>query len=345
MADQSIVKEPIKHRFKKYSSIENYNNAREVQKIRNNSSTATDVWIATEKAHGAHMSFIVSDNGITAARRNGPLENSDIFNNFQSILATKESSCRQLFVIMRALDPEVQEIHIHGELIGGHYPNVPVIPGAKKVQAGVYYTNKNEFFAYDIYAGHRYLDYDVAIYLFSKTGFVCAPILHQGTFEEMLVLDNVFQSTIPELYGMPALEPGTNIAEGFVLRPLETRYLACGSRIMLKSKSPGFSEVIKKPKAPKNPADQAPGILMRADIQSVIDVLSTFVTVNRLNNVQSKQVNNIHKGRLMGLMSRDVLEEFEKSDAPELAVYLALPKEDQKFIKHHLNYLCTNLIQ
>jgi sugar-specific transcriptional regulator TrmB len=151
--------------------------------------------------------------------------------------------------------------------------------------------------------------------------------MHKGTLEEMIQLNNEFESTIPALFGMPPLE--NNIAEGFVFHCL-------GSRHLLKSKSSQFSEVLKKKKPlnrPKQPKDDE-------QVLEVWNEMILLVNENRLDAVKSKECSDIPKPKLVGLLARDVLEEFVKfSDA-----FDALPKEKQKIVKKKLSASCQKYV-
>lgn len=66
------------------------------------------------------------------------------------------------------------------------------------------------------------------------------PILARGTFEEMFNFNPRFDSTIPELLGLPRLE--NNIAEGIVIRTNENKFLhKTDKRVILKNKNIEFA--------------------------------------------------------------------------------------------------------
>jgi len=77
------------------------------------------------------------------------------------------------------------------------------------VQAGVYYTPHHEFFAFDIFLVTTEKAYwvDVTdISGFLKNWIPTVPIFAKGSFEEIFNLDTKFDSTIPELLGLPKLQ-------------------------------------------------------------------------------------------------------------------------------------------
>lgn len=74
---------------------------------------------------------------------------------------------------------------------------------------------------------------DIEKFLDSKIMHV--PIFAKGTFEELIQIDTVFDSTIPELLGLQRIEK--NIIEGLVLRPNKSVSNSFGERVILKKKN------------------------------------------------------------------------------------------------------------
>jgi protein associated with RNAse G/E len=68
---------------------------------------------------------------------------------------------------------------------------------ATKVQQGVYYCPHNEFFAFDLHDGSKYLDYDIAVKIFQEAKLFYAESLFIGTLEEALKYPNTFTTTLP----------------------------------------------------------------------------------------------------------------------------------------------------
>ena len=86
-------------------------------------------------------------------------------------------------------------------------------------------TSPNAIFWIDVIDIEKFLD--------SKIMHV--PIFAKGTFEELIQIDTVFDSTIPELLGLQRIEK--NIIEGLLLRPNKSVSNSFGERVILKKKN------------------------------------------------------------------------------------------------------------
>ena len=139
-----------------------------------------------------------------------------------------------------------------------------------------------------------------------------------------------------------------------MIKPAKTQYFKTGSRVILKKKIDFWSETRVFKRTPK---EQTADSGIPPQVQEVIDKLETYVTrfkdinstlnscilfSNRLASVISKigKVTQKDRSKLIGLMARDVLEEFEK-DATGWASYKALQKEDQKTVTKRLSSSVT----
>jgi Rnl2 family RNA ligase len=133
-----------------------------------------------------------------------------------------------------------------------------------------------------------------------------------------------------------------NICEGVVIRPVVPIYLRNGARVLLKSKNARFAEkkAIKKrdPKLFIEPT-------YSEELNNLLPVVEQYVTENRLNNVASK-IGHVSvpkdTGKLIGLFSKDILDDFLKEHSGE---YAAIEKSEQKVLNRHVNMLATNLIK
>ena len=111
--------------------------------------------------------------------------------------------------------------------------------------------------------------------------------------------------------GLPAIDD--NICEGIVIRPVVPMYLRNGSRVLIKSKNERFAEKKSVKKRNKLFAEPIP---FSEALQTLIAEGEAYVTVNRLINVVS-HIGEVHFpkdfGKVMGLFSKDVLDDFSKS--------------------------------
>ena len=225
------------------------------------------------------------------------------------------------------------EVVVFGELLGGHYPEAGVVKGSKKVQKGVYYTNINEFYAFDIVVDGKYLNVDDANTILGKHGFVFARTLFRGTYHECLEQNETFQSTIPALYGMKPIED--NLAEGLVIRPVEARFLAGGSRVILKKKAAAFSE--------KQAVKSGALPTLSDEHQAFLDDMLSLVNENRLRNVLSKMGPIVQSdfGKVMKAFIGDVTVDFLKDNEE----FNELEKSDKKRISKVANKAAAILIR
>jgi Rnl2 family RNA ligase len=175
---------------------------------------------------------------------------------------------------------------------------------------------------------------------FEEGSIFYAKTLFQGTLDECLEYPNAFQSCIAEWLGLPPIED--NICEGIVIRPLEPVFFRNGSRLLLKSKNSRFAEK----KAVKK---RQPSLYVEPTYSDNLKqqhlVTEEYVTENRLNNVVSK-IGHIsipkEMGKLIGLFSKDILEDYLKEHTSE---YALLEKSEQKILNRHINKQATDLIK
>ena len=147
---------------------------------------------------------------------------------------------------------------------------------------------------------------------------------------ECLKQPNAFQSKIAEWLGLPAIED--NICEGIVIRPVTPMYLRNGSRVLIKSKNERTKLFVEP-------------VPYSEELKALIVEGETYVTENRLANVVS-HIGEVHFpkdfGKVMGLFSKDVLEDFLKEHGN---LYAALEKSEQKLLNKELNKFCTALVK
>ncbi len=176
--------------------------------------------------------------------------------------------------------------------------------------------------------------------LFESEGFFYAKALFEGTLKECLEYPNAFQSMIPKWLGLPDIED--NICEGVVVRPVAPMYLRNGSRVLIKNKNERFAE--KKNVKKRNKLFTEP-VPYSDELKELLVELEPFVTENRLNNVIS-HIGEVHlpndMGKLLGLFSKDVFEDFLKEFGGS---FTALDKYEQKNLTKELNKLALRLIK
>lgn len=152
----------------------------------------------------------------------------------------------------------------------------------------------------------QYLDVNIANQLFEHANLLHAKTLFKGSIEDCLAYPNDFESTISKELNLPEITP--NVIEGVVIKPLKTRYMNNGERVILKNKNDKWAEIAKRRKS--NRVQEKPSDLVIALQEAILD----YVTENRLNNVLSKigEVTEKDIGKVLGLFSKDVVEDFLK---------------------------------
>lgn len=331
--------------FKKYSSIENTFNKDFMEKIK------LEGWdflqyAVQEKVHGANCCFITDGKTVYFAKRSGLIEVGEMFYNYEELLERYKNKVISLYNRIAAKYPDTTSISVFGEMFGGKYPHSDVKNDPKTIciQKGVFYSPNHEFYAFDLSVqnaeNRRYLSVDEMNSFFEEENFLYAKTLFQGSLEGCLAYPNAFQSRIPEWLGLPAIED--NICEGVVIRPVEPVYFRNGSRLLLKNKNSKFAE--KKSIKKRQPALFVEPTYSEA-LNDLLAMVESFVTENRLNNVVSKIGNvSVPKdlGKVIGLMSKDTLDDFLKEYSSE---YALLEKSEQKILNRHINKLSTDLIK
>lgn len=274
------------------------------------------------------------------------LADDEKFYDYPELLDAYKDKVMKLFNRIKKGHPEVVAISVFGEMFGGLYPHNEVKANRKLtlIQKGVCYTPEHEFYGFDIYLfdGENgwYLPVDEVNGLFESEGFFYAKTLFRGTLAECMKYTNAFPSKISEWLGFPAIED--NICEGIVIRPVTPMYLRNGSRVLIKSKNERFAEKKSVKKRNKLFAEPVP---YSEELKALVAEVEAYVTENRLTNVVS-HIGEVHVpkdfGKIMGLFSKDVLEDFLKEHGGD---YACLEKSEQKLLNKELNKLATDLVK
>lgn len=269
--------------FKRFSSLENTYRQNLIDKVQYEGKDG-GLWIATEKLHGANFSFWCDGTEVKVASRTQFVGGT--FYNCQAVINKYSDKVISLF---NALPADTHQIVIYGELFGGN------------VQKEVEYGEK-DFRAFDMSIDSVVQNKLVQRSLCEGSGIPNAPFIASGTFAECLALTNTFKSTLtPEGY------TEENTSEGLVIEPVEPNWFNNGSRIYFKNKTEGFSEKKRKPK--ENIVFE-----LSHEESELMDELLTYNTTQRVSNVISKvgQITNKDFGKILGLTTQDLLEEFTK---------------------------------
>jgi len=332
-------------RFKKYNSIENTFDKDFMEKIRLEELDKQE-FVVQEKVHGSNFCFVTDGTIVSAGKRTGFIETDEKFYDYEELLETYKQRVTTLFSVVKTEHPDAQILTIFGEMFGGKYPHPEVKNNNNTmvIQKGVHYCPQHEFYAFDLYVSVSetgyFLAHDEANKLFEQGGFFYAKPLFRGSFADCLKYPNEFPSQISVWLGLPRIDD--NICEGVVIRPIVPCYMRNGTRVLLKSKNERFAEkkAIKK---------RAPKLLIEptysAELNALLPITEEYIIENRLNNVIS-HIGQIslprEAGKLIGLFSRDILDDFLKEHSGD---YAAIEKSEQKILNRHINMKATALIK
>jgi Rnl2 family RNA ligase len=306
----------------------------------------TQEFVVQEKVHGSNTCFVTDGETVNFGKRTGFVEDGEKFYDHEKLFERYMQKVTSLFSIVKNDFPDILTLTVFGEMFGGKYPHPDVKNDSKTVviQKGVFYCPNHEFYAFDLYVttenSGRYLTVDEANAFFERGSFVYAKTLFRGTLNQCQQYPNDAPSKVSEWLELPPMED--NICEGIVIRPVEPTYLSNGARVLLKNKNARFAEkkAIKK-RAPKLFVEPSYSEMLN----NLLSVVEQYVTENRLNNVVSK-IGHVSvpkdTGKLIGLFSKDILDDFLKEHSGE---YAAIEKSEQKILNRHINTLATSMIK
>ena len=331
--------------FKKYSSIENTFDKDFLDRVRLECPADLE-FVVQEKVHGSNVCFVTDGQSVSFGKRTGFIEADEKFYDYEELLERYTPKVTALFSMVKETIPNVETLTIFGEMFGGRYPHPDVKNNAKVmiIQKGVHYCPYHEFYAFDLYVtaneSGRFFPVDEANAFFERGAFFYARTLFRDLLTPCLHYPNDGPSQISAWLGFPPIEE--NICEGVVIRPVAPTYLSNGARVLLKSKNARFAEkkAIKK-RTPKLFVEPS----YSQQLNELLPIVEQYVTENRLNNVVSKigQI-SVPKdtGKIIGLFSKDVLDDFLKEHS---SAYAIIEKSEQKVLNRHVNSLVTSLIK
>jgi Rnl2 family RNA ligase len=332
--------------FKKYSSIENTYDKEFMEKIKLEGFDSLP-YVVQEKVHGANCCFITDGQMVKFAKRTNFVEAGEMFYNYEELLERYRDRIILLFQQVKAKYADAESILVYGEMFGGKYPHPDVKNDSKvmNIQKGVFYCPNHEFYGFDIYVKgledrNKYLSVEEANVFFEASHVLYAKTLFQGNLNECLEYPNAFPSCVAGWLGLPPVED--NVCEGVVIRPVEPVFFRNGSRLLLKSKNSKFAE--KKAVKKRQPALFVEPTYSEELNQQLV-VTEEYVTENRLNNVISKTgpvAIPRELGKLIGLFSKDILEDYLKEYSNE---YALMEKSEQKILNRHVNKQATDLVK
>lgn len=305
-------------KFIKYSSIGNATNKTIEMFKTKHSEVANGKFYITEKIHGANFSVYISKNEVKFAKRTDFLSDDSNFFSFQKLNDKYNFELIQDSNILKQDD--VDYLIIYGELCGGSYPNMPVIPNVSKVQKEIAYSNDIEFVVFDVVIVYKngnklVLDYGNVERFCNVYELNYTPILFEGTLDMCLEWSSKHkadESEIYKLFNMPKLE--SNIREGHVIKPLFESFFKESRLGIFKDKNEKFKERKNATNSEKPIAEYS------IEFNEKLNELDSMICKNRFNNVVSKfgdyTIQNFRD--IMTLLYEDIIEEADISNLSEI---------------------------
>ena len=299
--------QPIEHSSKRY----------DIETRDNHNFFANDILV-----HNSNFTIMSDGKGpLIPAKRTSTLDMEDSsFFNFQKIFDKYDfkTLIMNTMLMATAYNPDYNYgVSIHGELCGGFYPDMPLIPGSKQVQKEIKYSNDTEFIVFDIRIynkdnEYKFLNHNAVVKACQNLNIPVVPIIFEGTLDECLAWSsehNADMSEIWKIFGMPHEVPN-NIREGHVIKPAASLFNS-DSRIIFKDKNDKFKEGNER--KPKQKVEKIPFSTQMNDLYNDI---TSMICIPRFNNVTSKfgeyTIRNF--ADLMRLMADDIFEDL-KNDA------------------------------
>lgn len=327
-------------KFQRYGSIENITRQKSLDYIVQQG-LSNGEWVVQEKVHGANFSIWYKDGEVKFAKRSQFIGEGDNFYGHAKLTD-------ELTIAITAISTDLQsnDVVVYGELFGGSYPHPDVKRDNQSatIQQGVFYHPSTRFYAFDLVVNGDYQCVDQCDIQFINTGMCYAITLFKGTLKECIEFDNAYETTIPAQFDLPSIEG--NICEGNVIKPVQSKFLANGNRVILKSKNSKFTEKEHKPKTLKDTPEQ-----LRAkypDSFKALEFFNQYITENRLRNVISKEGEITQKGfgKLVGSFVQDIREEgFKEIGDMDVSPIPALDTASEKIFNKQLGGYCSTMIR
>ena len=311
-----MAENTVRSHFHEFSSIENLT-GKFLKSLEKYGYLNTSVeWVAMEKIHGANFSFLTDGMEVHVAKRSSILGTESFYGS--AVLAEKyKNDIVEIYRRIKEENPNATVVQIFGELFGGHYPGQKHASNLKPVQKGVYYKPEVDFLVFDIKMNTDlvesvdnegtekqawYLSQNEVDKFLDGLTLKGIPVTAKGTIHEIVKLDPVFITTIPQLYGLPPLLD--NMAEGYVFKANQ-RHPSRRSRPIIKSKNNvKFGEV--RVKIPGEASNN------NSTVNGWINDSLAYCTQNRFNNTISKIGPDSIIPKITGIYVADVVKDFAK---------------------------------
>lgn len=307
--------------FKSFNSLENTYRDKEIQRVIDHG-LAEQLWIATEKVHGANFSFWKTKDEMKVAKRSGFIELGEKFFNYAAVVDKYKGNLYELHKMFGFKD-----VVVYGELFGGN------------IQKGMSYQDEQDFIAFDLVVDGRVIPKLIALNNMQEAGFKTVPII--GIYSSLslaLTQSEEFNSLLTPRDKEPAP------SEGIVIEPVEPSYFANGSRIYFKKKSKHFNEKVHSNghKSDKKSTE----LFISEEGNDLLGDMEQYITKARFESVVSKigEVTIKDIAKITGLFVQDIIEDWQK-DKEGVIFKESVSTQDASIITKQLNRKSMDFIR
>lgn len=293
--------------FKKYSSIENYYNKKELERTLNICPELQySKYTIQEKIDGCNFSIyfekVDDDIQINYAKRTDVLKDDENFYDYQNVV--KKYDFNKVIEFIKEF--HIKTLVLYGELYG------------KGILKRVYYGDEKYLAFFDIKIDGEMTSPDVFMTLIKNFQLPSVPVL--------AIVDNLTQALEFDInINSLITNKEKNLIEGIVIKPNDMSYIEKLHKLFyIKKKNEKFGEVNKKPKKEKKPISN--------NIINLNNIYKDYINVNRLYSIFSKygEIEHIEDiGKYIKYMKEDIFEDFIKDYQDE---FDKLSDKDKKLV-------------
>ena len=272
--------------------------------------------------HNCNYSFwVTSDENeikVQVAKRTSFITDDEKFFNHKPVLEKYRQSMIELYQHL-----ECDTLVVYGELFGGN------------IQSGMSYPLEQDFVAFDVKVDGVAQDKIGIFEILRSFGIPTSPVIGVfDTLQEALKVNESFDSllTRQDFNG----DDKHKEAEGVVIEPNTPMYHHNGSRVYLKKKTKRFLEKSGKPTVKHKSVT-----VVSEQVNTMLGWSLVYLTESRFQSVVSKigEVSIKDIGKIMGLMTQDIIEDLEKDFEVDVKTYFTDKQDSKTFNKQLMKYV------
>lgn len=282
----------------------------------------TSNWVVTEKIHGANYSFwVTTEYGevkVQVAKRTSFIADDEKFFNHKPVLEKYKQRMIEMYQHL-----ECNTLVIYGELFGGN------------IQSTMSYPLEQDFVAFDVKVDGVAQDKIGIFEILRIFNIPTSPVIGVfDTLQDALEVNESFDSllTRQDFNG----DDKHKEAEGVVIETNHPMYHPNGSRVYLKKKNKRFLE-----KSGKLNIKHKSVTVVSEQAQTMLGWSLIYLTESRFQSVVSKigEVSIKDIGKVMGLMTQDIIEDLEKDLDIDVKTYFTDKQDSKTFNKQLMKYV------